>query len=279
MEAMPRRVYSSDLSDPQWNLIEPLLPPPKPGGRRREVDIREVVNAIFYVLKSGCAWKDMPHDFPPEGTVRDYFHQWRREGVWERVNDGLRRASRVQLNREPDPSAGVIDSQSAKVARTSGTRGYDAGKKINGRKRHIFVDTLGLLVFVVVHVASLQDRDGAKPVLQGAATKSTRLKKVWADGAYAGQLVDWTAKECDWELEIVKRSDQAEGFEVLPRRWVVERTLSWVSNYRRLSKDYEYWESTSETMVQLAMTHVMLQPLEGLKLTPEAAAPLAAQLP
>ncbi len=276
MEAMPRRVYSSDLSDPQWNLIEPLLPPPKPGGRRREVDIREVVNAIFYILKSGCAWKDMPHDFPPEGTVRDYFHQWRREGVWERVNDGLRRASRVQLNREPDPSAGVIDSQSAKVTRTTGTRGYDAGKKINGRKRHIFVDTLGLLVFVVVHVASLQDRDGAKPVLQGATTKSTRLKKVWADGAYAGQLVDWTANECDWELEIVKRSDQAEGFEVLPRRWVVERTLSWISNYRRLSKDYEYWESTSETMVQLAMTHVMLRRLEGVKLTPEAAAQLAA---
>ena len=276
MEAMPRRAYSSDLSDPQWKLIEPLLPPPKPGGRRREVDIREVVNAIFYVVKCGCAWNNLPHDFPREGTVRDYFHQWRREGVWERVNDALRRASRVQMNREADPSAGVIDSQSAKAARTTGTRGYDAGKKISGRKRHIFVDTLGLLVFVVVHVASLQDRDGAKPVLQGAAAKSTRLKKAWADGAYAGQLVDWTVEECDLELEIVKRSDQTEGFEVLPRRWVVERTLSWISNYRRLSKDYEYWESTSETMVLLAMSHLMLQRLGGVELTPEAAAQLAA---
>jgi putative transposase len=276
MEAVPRRNYSSDLSDLQWNLIAPLLPPPKPGGRRRDVDIRAVVNAIFYVLKNGCIWKDLPHDFPPEGTVRYYFHEWRRAGVWEQVHDALRRASRVQVEREPDPSAGVIDSQTAKAARTTGTRGYDAGKKINGRKRHILVDTLGLLVFVVVHVASMQDRDGAKPVLQGAATKSARLKKVWADGAYAGQLIGWTADECGWELEIVKRSDQAQGFQVLPRRWVVERTLSWISNYRRLSKDYEYWESTSETMVQLAMCHVMLNRLEGLELSPDAAAQLAA---
>jgi putative transposase len=276
MEATPRRAYSSDLSDQQWNLIKPLLPAPKPGGRRREVDIREVVNAVFYVLKSGCAWKDLPHDFPPEGTVRDYFHQWRRGGVWERLQDALRRASRVQENREPDPSAGVIDSQSVKGTRTTGTRGYDAGKKINGRKRHLLVDTLGLLVFVVVHVGSIQDRDGAKPVLQGAATKSARLAKVWADGAYAGQLIDWTSRECGWELDIVKRSDQAQGFEVLPRRWVVERTLSWISNYRRLSKDYEYWESTSETMIQLAMTRVMLQRFEGIQLTPAAAAQLAA---
>jgi putative transposase len=276
MEAASRRAYSSDLSDLQWNLIKPLLPAPKPGGRRREVDIREVVNAVFYVLKSGCAWKDLPHDFPPEGTVRDYFHQWRRGGVWERLQDALRRASRVQENREPDPSAGVLDSQSVKATRTTGTRGYDAGKKINGRKRHLLVDTLGLLVFVVVHVGSIQDRDGAKPVLQGAATKSTRLAKVWADGAYAGKLIDWTSRECGWELDIVKRSDQAQGFEVLPRRWVVERTLSWISNYRRLSKDYEYWESTSETMIQLAMTRVMLQRLEGLQLTPAAAAQLAA---
>lgn len=276
MDATPRRAYSSDLLDVQWSLIEPLLPTPKPGGRRREVDIREVVNAIYYVLKTGCAWKDLPHDFPAEGTVRDYFHQWRRAGVWERVHDALRRASRVQANREPDPSAGVIDSQSVKATRTTGTRGFDAGKKINGRKRHILVDTLGLLVFVAVQIASVQDRDGAKPVLQGAATKSARLAKVWADGAYAGQLIGWTARECGWELEIVKRSDQAQGFEVLPRRWVVERTLSWISNYRRLSKDYEYWESTSQTMVHLAMTHVMLKRLERDPLTPNATAQLAA---
>lgn len=276
MDAPARRAYSSDLSDVQWQLIEGLLPAPRPGGRRREVNIREVVNAVFYVLKTGCAWRDLPHDFPAEGTVRDYFHQWRRGGVWERVHDALRRAARVQGNRQPDPSAGIIDSQSVKATRTTGTRGFDAGKKINGRKRHILVDTLGLLVFVAVHVASVQDRDGAKPVLQGTATKSGRLAKVWADGAYAGQLIDWTARECGWKLEIVKRSDHAQGFQVQPRRWVVERTLSWISNYRRLSKDYEYWESTSQTMVHLAMTHVMLKRLALAPLKPEAVAQLAA---
>lgn len=256
-----RKAYSSDLSDAQWRLIEPLLPPPSPGGRKRETNIREVLNAIFYLLKTGCGWRDLPHDFPPEGTVRDYFHQWRRRGVWKAINDALRQEVRVQAGREPKPSAGIIDSQSAKSTRTTGSRGYDAGKRIKGRKRHILVDTMGLLVCVVVHVANIQDRDGAKLVFEHCQDEQDRLELVWADGAYRGKLIAWTAETCGWELEIVKRNDDASGFEVLPRRWVVERTFGWLNNYRRLSKDYEYWTETSESMIHLAMSQVMLRRL------------------
>lgn len=256
-----RKAYPSDLSDAQWKLIEPLLPPPLPGGRKRETDIRELLNAILYLLKTGCGWRDLPHDFPPEGTVRDYFHQWRRRGVYKAINDALRQAVRVQAGREPKPSAGVIDSQSAKSTRTTGSRGYDAGKRIKGRKRHLLVDTMGLLVCVVVHVANIQDRDGAKLVFEHCQDEQDRLELVWADGAYGGKLIAWTAETCGWKLEIVKRNADASGFEVLPRRWVVERTLGWLNNYRRLSKDYEYWPETSESMVHIAMSQVMLRRL------------------
>jgi putative transposase len=263
MVTAPRKPYSSDLSDEQWALLEPLLPPPMKAGAPRTTNLREVLNAIFYLLANGCAWHALPHDFPPEGTVRDYFHRWRRSGLWERIHDTLRRQVRQQVGKEPEPSAGSIDSQTVKVTRTAGTRGYDAGKKINGVKRHLLVDTLGLVLAVVVHSAKIQDRDGAKLVFARAKLKGPwlRMQHVWADGGYAGKLIAWVSALCQWVVEIVKRTDDVKGFKLLPKRWVVERTFSWLSNYRRLSKHYEYWDETGEAMIHLAMIHVMLRRL------------------
>ena len=274
-ERVARKAYPSDLSDAEWELLAPLLPEPG-GGRPRTTDLREVFNALRYLGRTGCGWRHLPHDFPPEGTVRDYFHRWRRTGVWQTIHDTLRRGVRVQAGRDPEPSAAIIDSQSVKATRTTGSRGYDAGKKINGRKRHLLVDTLGLLLAVVVHVASVQDRDGAKLVFAKCRHTLSRLQLIWADGGYVGQLVNWTDQTCHWKLEIVKRSDQTTGFVVLPRRWVVERTISWVNNHRRLSKDYECWPDTSEALIQRAMIDVMLHRLTRHPLTDAVRKQLAA---
>ncbi len=260
--------YRSDLTDEQWHLLAPLLPPPVPAGAPRTTDLREVVNAILYRLHNGCAWHALPHDFPPEGTVRDYFHQWRRSGLWERINDTVRRQVRRAEGRDDEPSAGIVDSQSAKGTRTSGTKGYDAGKKVKGTKRHLLVDTLGLLLCVVVHAAGIQDRDGAKLVLSKAKDLFPKLRLLWADGGYAGKLVAWVAAVCGWVLEIVKRSEAAKGWVLLPRRWVVERTFGWLSQCRALARDYEYHPETSETLIQVAMVHLMLRRLTRTKTNP-----------
>lgn len=255
------RVYPSDLTDAEWSWIEPLLDLEVGGGRHRDTDMRRVVNGLLYVLRSGCSWRMLPKTFPPHTTVYGYFSQWRKNGTITRIHDTLRQQVRIEAGRNAEPSAAIVDSQSVKTTEVGGEKGYDAGKKINGRKRHILVDTMGLVLVAVVHGANIQDRDGAKLVLEKAKPLFPQLKKIWADGGYAGKLVEWTRSMCNWVLEIVKRSDQAKGFKLLPRRWVVERTFGWLGRYRRLSKDYEKHTDTSESMIYLAMTRLMVRRL------------------
>ena len=257
---MKRKPYPTDLSDEQWKLLETMLPPREHFGRKRSVNLREVFNALLYILRTGCAWRYLPHEFPKWTTVYYYFRLWRDSGWFVGVNDRLRRILRKQLGRDENPSAAIIDSQLVKTSEEgAGERGFDAGKKINGRKRHILVDTLGLLLAVKVHKASIQDRDGAKLLFETCRDRLPRLFLIWADGGYRGKLIAWVAINCLWLLEIVKRNDAAIGFQVLPRRWVVERTFAWLSKQRRLSKDYERECQTSESWIYLAMVSVMLK--------------------
>jgi putative transposase len=260
-EKTQRKAYATDLTDAEWQKIEPLLPAAKTGGRPRVHPVREILNAIFYILRAGCTWRLLPHDLPPWQTVYHYFRLWRKDGTWEQIHDALRAEVRVAAGREPEPSAAILDSQSVKTTETPGVRGYDAGKKVNGRKRHLLVDTMGLLLIVVVHAADIQDRIGAKRVLGKVKGRFPRLQLIWADGGYSGKLVDWVKTVCHWVLEIVKRNDDVKGFHVLPRRWVVERTLGWLGRYRRLSKDYEGLPETSEALIYAAMIHLMVRRL------------------
>ncbi len=257
---MKREPYPTDLTDKQWELIAPLIPPAKPGGCPRKVDMREIVDAILYIVRGGAAWRLMPHDFPPWTTVWTYYWNWRRDGTWKSVHDQVRTKVRKAAGKDESPSAAVIDTQTVKAAENAGPRGYDAAKQITGRKRHLVVDTLGLVMTVQVQPADVQDRDGAKPVLRGLKGKFTRLCKIWADAAYTA-VVAWTKQALGWVMEIVKRAPKTVGFQVQPHRWIVERTFGWLGRYRRLSKDYETLTESSESMIYIAMTNLMLHRL------------------
>ncbi|MGQ9651994.1 MAG: IS5 family transposase [Phycisphaerae bacterium] len=258
---MARIAYPSDLTDAQWKLIEKRIPPAEPGGRERSGDMREVMNGILYLVRTGCSWRQLPHDLPPWGTVHWYYRRFRLDGTWQKIHDALREKVRTAAGRKPSPSAAMVDSQSVKTAEKRGPRGYDAGKKVNGRKRHLVVDTLGLILAVVVHAADVQDRDGAKLVFRKLRGLYPQLQRIWADGGYAGKLIDWTKRVGRWTLEIVKRSDQVTGFAVLPKRWIVERTFGWIGRYRRMSKDYEMLIPSSEAMILIVMINVMVHRL------------------
>jgi putative transposase len=257
---MATKRYPTDLTDQQWALIKPLLPAAKPGGRPRSVDLREVLNAIFYVVRGGVSWRMLPKDLPPWGTAHFYYRKWRIDGTWAKVLEALRTRTRRADGRHKSPSAAIVDTQTVRTAQ-GGEKGYDAGKRTPGRKRHIAVDTMGLLLAVAVHSASVQDRDGVRRVLARIRGRFPRLKLIWADGAYEA-AVGWAKQFGDWALELVRKPAGQVGFVLQKRRWVVERTFARLMNSRRLARDYERLTTSSEAMVQLAMIHLMLRRLK-----------------
>ena len=261
----PKRRYPTDVTDRQWELVEALLPDPPPGPAGRPVvhDKREIVNAILYHVRAGGAWRMLPKDFPPWQTVYGYFRDWSNDGTLQALHDALREQVRVKESRGAEPSAGIVDSQSLKGADTvpAASRGFDAGKRINGRKRHIVVDTIGLMLVVMVTAACVQDRNGGESILGRLHRALGSVRHIFADGGYQGALIELAKRSWEIVVEVVKKPADQIGFAVLPRRWVVERTFSWLMRWRRLVRDYERLPETHEAMLHVAMIGLMLNRL------------------